>query len=89
MAIYSQKTAAHIGTAHKRRLIVVHENNQEITLHHKPGFDPVLFIRKEIIDDLVRALYSAREAILMSSPDDDLLPTIDRALSRYPFQESD
>ena len=89
MAEYHHKTGAQIRPTHKRRLIVVHEKNREITLHHKAGFDPVLFIRMEIIDDLVRALYSAREAIRMSSPDDDLLPTIDRALSRYPFQYSD
>ncbi len=74
---------------HKRRLVVVHEHNREITLEPKAGFDPVVFIRKSIVDDMFRALYTAREAIRTASPDDDLVSTIDRALSRYPFHEID
>lgn len=80
--------ATHVAV-NKRRLIVVHERGREMALHSRDGFNPVVFIRKELVDDMERALYAAREAIRAEWPEDDLLATIDRALSRYPFHETD
>ncbi len=71
----------------KRRIIITHENNGKLSFKPRVGFDPVVFIRKEIVDDLFRALRSARKTIVVESPEDTLLKAIDHALNRYPFYE--
>ena len=77
---------------HRRRLIIAHEKNGALSFKPRVGFDPVVFIRKEIVDDLFRALRSARKTIALDWPEEQhgeetLLATIDRALNRYPFYE--
>jgi hypothetical protein len=71
----------------KRRLIIAHEKKGKLSCKPRVGYDPVVFIRKQIVDDLFRALRSARNIIAIESPTDTLLSVIDEALNQYPFYE--